>query len=96
MFAPEFRNRLDATVHFRPLGGDEVGRVVDKHLAELQAQVVERGLTIALTARARTWLATHGFDKAFGARPMARLIERSVKKPLSELLLFSDLAQARR
>ena len=92
MFAPEFRNRLDATVHFKPLGGVEVGRVVDKHVAELQAQVADRGITIALTERARTWLAAHGFDKAFGARPMARLIERTVKKPLSELLLFSDLA----
>ena len=92
MFAPEFRNRLDATVHFKPLGGVEVGRVVDKHVAELQALVADRGITIALTERARTWLATHGFDKAFGARPMARLIERTVKKPLSELLLFSELA----
>jgi ATP-dependent Clp protease ATP-binding subunit ClpA len=92
VFSPEFRNRLDATVHFKPLGGDEIARVVDKHVAELQGQVAERGLTIALTDRARAWLATHGFDKAFGARPMARLIERSVKKPLSELLLFQGLA----
>ena len=92
VFSPEFRNRLDATVHFRPLGGDEIGRVVDKHVAELQAQVVERGITISLTDRARSWLATNGFDKAFGARPMARLIERTIKKPLSELLLFSDVA----
>ena len=92
MFAPEFRNRLDATVHFKPLGGVEIARVVDKHVAELQAQVADRGITIALTERARTWLAAHGFDKAFGARPMARLIERTVKKPLSELLLFSELA----
>jgi ATP-dependent Clp protease ATP-binding subunit ClpA len=92
VFSPEFRNRLDATVHFKPLGGDEIARVVDKHIAELQGLVAERGLTIALTDRARAWLATHGFDKAFGARPMARLIERSVKKPLSELLLFQDLA----
>ena len=92
VFAPEFRNRLDATVHFKPLGGAEIARVVDKHVAELQALVADRGLTIALTDRARAWLAEHGFDKAFGARPMARLVERTVKKPLSELLLFSDLA----
>jgi ATP-dependent Clp protease ATP-binding subunit ClpA len=91
VFSPEFRNRLDATVHFRPLGGAEIARVVDKHVAELQAQVVERGITIVLTDRARAWLAAHGFDKAFGARPMARLVERAVKKPLSELLLFQDL-----
>jgi ATP-dependent Clp protease ATP-binding subunit ClpA len=92
VFSPEFRNRLDATVHFKPLGGDEIAKVVDKHVAELQAQVVERGITITLTDRARAWLAAHGFDKAFGARPMARLIERSVKKPLSELLLFQNLS----
>ncbi len=92
MFAPEFRNRLDATVHFKPLGGVEVALVVDKHVAELQALVADRGITVALTERARSWLAAHGFDKAFGARPMARLIERTVKKPLSELLLFSELA----
>jgi ATP-dependent Clp protease ATP-binding subunit ClpA len=91
VFSPEFRNRLDATVHFKPLGGDEIAKVVDKHVAELQAQVVERGITVVLTERARAWLAAHGFDKAFGARPMARLVERAVKKPLSELLLFQDL-----
>ena len=92
MFAPEFRNRLDATVHFKPLGPAEIARVVDKHMAELQALVAARPLTIALTPAARQWLATKGFDKAFGARPMARLIESAVKKPLSELLLFGDLA----
>jgi ATP-dependent Clp protease ATP-binding subunit ClpA len=91
MFAPEFRNRLDATVHFKPLGGVEIGLVVDKHVAELQALVADRKIAITLTASARAWLAEHGFDKAFGARPMARLIESSVKKPLSELLLFGDL-----
>ena len=91
VFAPEFRNRLDATVHFNPLGADEIARVVDKHVAELQALVAARALTVALTPAARHWLATRGFDKAFGARPMARLIESAVKKPLSELLLFGDL-----
>jgi len=92
VFAPEFRNRLDATVHFKPLGGDEIGKVVDKHVAELQALLTGRGLSIALTAAARTWLAEQGFDKAFGARPMARLVERVIKKPLSHLLLFEELA----
>ncbi len=92
VFSPEFRNRLDATVHFKALGGAEIAKVVDKHVAELQAQVADRAITIALTDRARAWLAAHGFDKAFGARPMARLVERSIKKPLSELLLFSELA----
>ncbi len=61
-------------------------------MAELQALVAARVLTIALTPAARAWLAAKGFDKAFGARPMARLIESAVKKPLSELLLFGDLA----
>ena len=92
VFAPEFRNRLDATVHFKPLGAAEIARVVDKHVAELQALVAARSLTITLTPAARAWLAAKGFDKAFGARPMARLIESAVKKPLSELLLFGDLA----
>jgi ATP-dependent Clp protease ATP-binding subunit ClpA len=92
VFAPEFRNRLDATVHFKALGAEEIARVVDKHVDELRALIVDRGLTIELTPDARLWLAEHGFDRAFGARPMARLIERTVKKPLSELLLFGDLS----
>jgi ATP-dependent Clp protease ATP-binding subunit ClpA len=92
MFSPEFRNRLDATVHFHPLGGDEIARVVDKHVDELRALVVDRRITIDLTTDARAWLAEHGFDRAFGARPMARLVEQTIKKPLSELLLFGDLA----
>ncbi len=91
VFAPEFRNRLDATVHFRPLRAPEVARVVDKQVAELQALLSGRSLTLTLTPAARQWLADKGFDKAFGARPMARLIESAVKKPLSELLLFGDV-----
>ncbi|MGE0459999.1 MAG: AAA family ATPase [Vicinamibacterales bacterium] len=91
MFSPEFRNRLDATVHFHALGAREIERVVDKHVAELAAMVSGRGITIELTPAARAWLATHGFDRAFGARPMARLVERSIKKPLSELLLFGNV-----
>jgi ATP-dependent Clp protease ATP-binding subunit ClpA len=92
MFAPEFRNRLDATVHFHPLGGEEVARVVDKHVDELRALVADRNIRIELSPEARAWLAEKGFDKAFGARPMGRLVERTIKKPLSELLLFGDLA----
>jgi ATP-dependent Clp protease ATP-binding subunit ClpA len=91
VFAPEFRNRLDATVHFKSLGTQEIARVVDKHVDELRALVVDRGITIELTPEARLWLAENGFDRAFGARPMARLIERTIKKPLSELLLFGNL-----
>jgi ATP-dependent Clp protease ATP-binding subunit ClpA len=91
MFAPEFRNRLDAIVNFNPLGAVEIGRVVDKHVDELRALVSDRHITIELTPEARQWLAEKGFDRAFGARPMARLIERTIKKPMSEMLLFSDV-----
>jgi ATP-dependent Clp protease ATP-binding subunit ClpA len=91
MFAPEFRNRLDATVNFNPLGTIEIGRVVDKHVDELRTLVIDRNITIELTPEARQWLAEKGFDRAFGARPMARLIERTIKKPLSEMLLFGNL-----
>ncbi|MCA1586119.1 MAG: AAA family ATPase [Acidobacteria bacterium] len=71
LFAPEFRNRLDATVNFNPLGRAEIERVVDKHLDELRALVVDRHIVIELSPEARVWLADHGFDRAFGARPMA-------------------------
>jgi ATP-dependent Clp protease ATP-binding subunit ClpA len=93
MFAPEFRNRLDAIVHFNALGRAEIERVVDKHVDELRALVEDRRLTIELTPEARAWLADRGFDRAFGARPMARLIEKTIKKPLSELLLFGNLPE---
>jgi ATP-dependent Clp protease ATP-binding subunit ClpA len=91
MFAPEFRNRLDAIVNFHPLGTAEVARVVEKHLDELRVLVNDRHIKIELTPEAHAWLAEKGFDRAFGARPMARLIERTIKKPLSQMLLFGDL-----
>ena len=91
MFAPEFRNRLDATVHFLPLGTREIELVVDKHIDELRALVASRKIQIELEPAARAWLAEKGFDRAFGARPMARLVEKTIKKPLSELLLFGDV-----
>jgi ATP-dependent Clp protease ATP-binding subunit ClpA len=93
MFTPEFRNRLDAIVHFNSLGPAEIERVVDKQIDELRAMVVARNVTIELDPLARAWLAATGFDRAFGARPMARLIERKVKKPLSEAMLFGPLAE---
>jgi ATP-dependent Clp protease ATP-binding subunit ClpA len=96
MFSPEFRNRLDATVHFHALGPVEIARVVEKHVGELTAMVASRRLTIDLTPAASSWLGTHGFDRAFGARPMARLVERTIKKPLSELLLFGDVPDGSR
>jgi ATP-dependent Clp protease ATP-binding subunit ClpA len=93
MFTPEFRNRLDAIVHFNALGPAEIERVVDKQIDELRAMVGPKGVTIELDPLARAALAAEGFDRAFGARPMARLIERKVKKPLSEAMLFGTLAE---
>ena len=90
-FSPEFRNRLDAIVSFNALGTAEIERVVDKQIDELRAMVAAKGIRIELDPAARTWLAAKGFDRAFGARPMARLIERVIKKPLSEQLLFGGL-----
>jgi ATP-dependent Clp protease ATP-binding subunit ClpA len=90
-FTPEFRNRLDAIVTFHALGAPEIEKVVDKQIDELRAMVAAKGVTIELDPEARVWLAATGFDRAFGARPMARLIERVVKKPLSEALLFGGL-----
>ncbi len=91
-FTPEFRNRLDAIVNFNALGHGEIERVVDKHLDELRVMVAPKGVTIDIDEGARAWLAAKGFDRAFGARPMARLIERVIKKPLSEALLFGSLS----
>jgi ATP-dependent Clp protease ATP-binding subunit ClpA len=91
-FTPEFRNRLDATVTFLALGTAEIEKVVDKQMDELRAMVAPKGVTIEVDAAARGWLALKGFDRAFGARPMARLIEQKVKRPLSELLLFGSLS----
>jgi ATP-dependent Clp protease ATP-binding subunit ClpA len=91
-FTPEFRNRLDASVQFRPLGPDAIAKVVEKHVDELRALLVPKGVTVDVSDAARAWLAERGFDRAFGARPMSRLIDRVVKQPLSELLLFGALA----
>ena len=90
-FSPEFRNRLDAIVTFNALGAAEIERVVDKQIDELRAMVAAKGIGIELEPDARAWLAAKGFDRAFGARPLARLIERVIKKPLSERLLFGGL-----
>jgi len=90
-FSPEFRNRLDAIVHFMALGTREVELVVDKHIGELRQLVAGRKIAIELTPAARGWLAAKGFDRAFGARPMARLVEKTIKKPLSDLLLFGNV-----
>jgi ATP-dependent Clp protease ATP-binding subunit ClpA len=92
-FSPEFRNRLDAILQFAPLGRESMVRVADKHLRELEDQLREKGVTLACSEAARTWLAEKGYDPAFGARPMARLIERELRRPLAEAILFGPLAK---
>ena len=90
-FAPEFRNRLDAIINFKPLDESIIGLVVDKFIVELEEQLSGRGVTLEVDAAARAWLGEHGYDSLMGARPMARLIQEHVKKPLAEELLFGKL-----
>ncbi|MSP63876.1 MAG: ATP-dependent Clp protease ATP-binding subunit ClpA [Myxococcales bacterium] len=90
-FNPEFRNRLDGWIAFDSLPPEVIRRVVDKLVAELAAQLVEKKVRLDLLPVARDWLAEHGFDDKFGARPMARLIAEEVKKPLAEQILFGAL-----
>ena len=90
-FSPEFRNRLDAIVQFKSLDMAVVGSVVDKFIFELEAVLAEKNVTMSLGADARIWLAERGYDEKMGARPMARLIQEKVKKPLAEDLLFGRL-----
>jgi ATP-dependent Clp protease ATP-binding subunit ClpA len=91
MFSPEFRNRLDARIHFDALTPEVMVRVVDKFVLELGEQLAERDVTISLTSAARTYLAEKGYDKDLGARPLARLIQDEIKRPLGDELLFGDL-----
>ena len=93
VFSPEFRNRLDNIVWFNHLTDDVIQQVVDKFIVELQAQLDDKGVSLELTKDAKKWLAQHGYDKAMGARPMARLIQEQLKKPLANELLFGDLTQ---
>jgi len=90
-FTPEFRNRLDAVVQFQPLGFDHILRVVDKFLIELEALLQEKHVSLSTTPTARDWLAQHGFDPLMGARPMARVIQDKIKRPLADELLFGKL-----
>ncbi|NUO74646.1 MAG: ATP-dependent Clp protease ATP-binding subunit ClpA [Lysobacter sp.] len=90
-FTPEFRNRLDAVVQFQALGFDHILRVVDKFLIELEAQLHEKNVSLSATPTARDWLAQHGFDPLMGARPMARVIQDKIKRPLADELLFGKL-----
>jgi len=92
LFSPEFRNRLDAIIQFKPLGREAILRVVDKLVMELEAALERNDVTVELDPEARDWLAEKGYDPAMGARPMARVIQENIKRPLAEHLLFGDLA----
>ncbi len=91
LFSPEFRNRLDAIVPFHGLSQDIMERIVDKFVAELSAQLAPKKVHLQLTDAARTWLAKRGFDPAFGARPLGRLVQKEIKDPLADALLFGPL-----
>ena len=93
LFTPEFRNRLDAVVQFSALDPDNITRVVEKFIFELEAQLHEQNVTIEVDDAARVWLAKRGYDPKMGARPMARTIQQYIKKPIAEELLFGELAQ---
>ncbi len=81
-FAPEFRNRLDAIVSFAHLNAEVIGMVVEKFVLQLEAQLADRDVTIELSEPAKAWLVQHGYDEQMGARPMARIIQEHIKKPL--------------
>jgi ATP-dependent Clp protease ATP-binding subunit ClpA len=90
-FSPEFRNRLDAWIVFEPLSHESIERVVDKFIGELREQLAPKKIEIDLSAEARTWLAEHGFDALYGARPMSRLIQAEIKQKLVDMILFGEL-----
>ncbi|MGG7567806.1 ATP-dependent Clp protease ATP-binding subunit ClpA [Rhodovulum sp. DZ06] len=92
-FSPEFRNRLDATISFGPLPHEVILQVVEKFVLQLEAQLLDRGVSIELTRPAAEWLAAKGYDQAMGARPLGRVIQEHIKKPLAEELLFGKLTE---
>jgi ATP-dependent Clp protease ATP-binding subunit ClpA len=91
LFSPEFRNRLDASIHFNGLPPEVVRNVVQKFIIQLEGQLAERNVQIEITDKAADWLATRGYDESFGARPLSRLINEQVKKPMADELLFGKL-----
>jgi ATP-dependent Clp protease ATP-binding subunit ClpA len=91
LFSPEFRNRLDAIIPFSHLSTEIIGQVVEKFVLQLEAQLADRGVTIALSDEAKKWLIDRGYDEMMGARPMARVIQENVKKPLADEVLFGKL-----
>jgi ATP-dependent Clp protease ATP-binding subunit ClpA len=92
-FTPEFRNRLDAVISFAPLDQSVILRVVEKFVLQLEAQLMDRNVHIELTPKAAEWLAEKGYDDKMGARPLGRVIQEHIKKPLAEELLFGKLAK---
>ena len=92
-FSPEFRNRLDGVIQFKALPTTVIESVVDKFLTELQAQLDEKQVVLEVDQSARDWLSTNGYDRLMGARPMQRLIQEHLKKPLAEMILFGELAE---
>ncbi len=92
LFSPEFRNRLDGIIQFKPLDAKTIGHVVDKFIVQLETQLESRGVSLRLDDEARAWIARHGYDAKMGARPMARVIQEHIKRPLAEELLFGKLA----
>ncbi len=93
LFTPEFRNRLDAVITFAALTQEIVGRVVEKFVMQLEAQLADRNVTIELSSAAKEWLAERGYDRLYGARPLGRVIQEWIKKPLAEELLFGKLVR---
>jgi ATP-dependent Clp protease ATP-binding subunit ClpA len=91
LFSPEFRNRLDAVIAFASLPPEVIAKVVEKFVFQLEAQLGDRNITIELTPEANAWLAERGYDDKFGARPLARVIQEHIKKPLAEEILFGKL-----
>jgi ATP-dependent Clp protease ATP-binding subunit ClpA len=92
-FTPEFRNRLDSVISFAPLGKSTILQVVEKFVLQLEAQLMDRNVTIELSRPAAVWLADKGYDERMGARPLARVIQEHIKKPLAEDLLFGKLTK---
>lgn len=93
LFTPEFRNRLDAIINFSDLDKSTIVHVVDKFILELEGQLADKGVVINIDESARIWLAEHGYDPAMGARPMARVIQENIKKPLADEILFGRLVK---
>jgi ATP-dependent Clp protease ATP-binding subunit ClpA len=91
VFSPEFRNRLDAIVTFRPLTPDVMEEIVEKFVLQLEQQLAERHVAITMTPEARTWLGVKGYDPVFGARPLGRVIQKEVRDPLTDQILFGSL-----